>query len=287
MNDIDDKLERGFARLAQSNGRRDLLGAALLAIHSALEDHLRAVLRDATTLSEEERTLLDARDTGWVTLTNLAQRHAGLRSEHRSLILDMNDLRRRFAHGEEFTGDVGTVLRYARLVEALCDRKGLLDGILLDYRETARRAAPTRQPGLSPFWRDALRNLAVIAVVALFLFIVGRALYARLDADLSRLVGALGAAPATPTVGIQPTLDVPTPTPPRRAQIVNLGDAIGWMHEQPNFASGTLPAPLRDGLRVTVLDQQQTDADGVPWQAIAFGGYEGWVPANNLAFDTP
>jgi hypothetical protein len=281
---VDEKLERGFERLAQAEGNRDMLGAALLAIHGALEDHLRAILAESATLGEEDRAVLERRDTGWSTLTRLAQQHANLRPEHRRAILQINELRQAFAHGEEFGGSYNVLVRYGHLVEALCNRRGLLDSVLQNHeRRAAALANPTGWRRLPQFWRDTIRSLAIIGIVAVVLFLIGRALYARVDADLSRLVGSLGVAP---TVVAQPTLSVPSPTPTVRARIVRLGDVTGWLHEQPNFDSATLPYPIREGVRVTVLDQQQT-VDGVAWQYVSVGGYEGWVPLNNLELDTP
>jgi hypothetical protein len=38
-------------------------------------------------------------------------------------------------------------------------------------------------------------------------------------------------------------------------------------------------------MEVTLRDEQKTDSSGTRWQLVEAGGYEGWCPENNLAFD--
>ncbi|GAB4205311.1 MAG: hypothetical protein OHK0022_31270 [Roseiflexaceae bacterium] len=161
MSDTDDKLTRGFTLLARSGGDPDLLGVALLAIHGALEEHLRAELLARPDLRAEERQTLEHYSAGWLPLVRLAQQYLDLTHDQRRTIQEASLLRQNFAYGEPFGGSVGTLLHYGRLVEKLCGRRGLLNEILLTRRRelqaqaaaaaTATESAPeSAEPARTP-----------------------------------------------------------------------------------------------------------------------------------------
>ncbi|HEU4328154.1 MAG TPA: hypothetical protein VFS21_33770 [Roseiflexaceae bacterium] len=352
MSDTDDKLTRGFTLLARSGGDPDLLGVALLAIHGALEEHLRAELLARPDLRSEERQTLEHYSAGWLPLVRLAQQYLDLTHDQRRTIQEASLLRQNFAYGEPFGGSVGTLLHYGRLVEKLCERRGLLNEILLDRRrelqaQAAAAAAaasenatddpapnaerpPAPQPATAPApparratpaagqavaarpvvvpppkptppqadEEDSIDDFAdhdpdaeprpypwvltvatVVLVIALCL--VMREIAVRMD--LGALIGSLG-APAPAAVATETTPGVPETTPVLQARLVGIGAGPGWLHDAPSFDSATLPVPLNDGMVVRVLDQQETSADGVVWQYVTIGGYEGWCPLANLEF---
>ena len=288
MSDVDEKLRRGFELIARSSGDSELLGVALLAIQGALEDHLRVVLGARPDLSAEDRQLLAARGAGPLTLIELAHQYGELNREERLAVLEAASLRQRFARGEPFDGRVGSVLRYGRFVELLCGQQGLLDQVLIEQRRAraratawessdAARGAPAHpEPAGIPLGRFmALAALIVVLLCGIWL---------STQLDMRRILVALSALPP-PTITSGSTAALPATPAPQRARIVRLGGGPGWLHTDPSFTSGTLPIPLSEGMEVTLLDRPQVEADGTTWRYVSVGGYEGWVPANNLAFD--
>jgi len=339
MTDTTDKLARGFRLLARSGGDSDMLGVALLAIHGALEDHLRARLLALPNLDERARRQLE-HYSAWLPLVRLAHQHLDLSPGQRRAIQEAGLLRQSFAYGEPFAGGVGTLLHYGRLVETLCGRAGLLRETLLEERQSrrgtppddsggdgqnartlppeleaqiepaparprqrAQTAEPTAQPPAQPeppeeelddweSWDEPERDLTqlnipwlrvlVPLVFLIALCLVAGEISARLD--LPRLVGTLGLT-GQPTVTSAPGGALPSATPELRARLVGVGAGPGWLHEAPDFASATLPLPLRDGMPATVLERRQTAPDGTVWQYVSVSGYEGWCPLANLDLD--
>lgn len=333
MTDSTDKLERGFRLLARSGGDPDTLGVALLAIHGALEDHLRGQLLARADLDERARRQLE-HYSGWLPLVRLAQQYLNLSPGQRRAIQEAGLLRQGFAYGEPFAGSVGTLLHYGRLVETLCGRAGLLRQTLLAERRAAEEAdgsgaaapplppeleaqiqpaavrAPRPQPaatasppapgpaaqggpddldGLDEWesWDEPepdMTRLRIpwVRVLVPLVFLIALCLVAsevseRLD--LPRLVGSLGLA-ERPTPAAQPT--AAPAAAEQRARLVGIGAAPGWLHQNPDFASATLPLRLRDGMSATLLDRRQSGPDGTVWQYVSVSGYEGWCPLANL-----
>lgn len=123
-------------------------------------------------------------------------------------------------------------------------------------------------------------RLAIAAVAALLLLLAGW----RLLAPQQQQQPAVAERPAAAIVTPVPTEPPVTPTPlVRRARIVNLGNAVGWLREQPSFTAATLPIPLSEGLEVTLVQREPVNAEGTTWGLVATGGYEGWAPLNNIA----
>lgn len=134
MSSVDKKLQRGFTLAAQSDGHPDLLGVAMVAFHSALEDHFDEVLSRMPQIDQQVREALAAGRAGWLQRANLAQEHDLITREQRQMILDVNRLRQEFAHGLAFNGSVESVETYGRFVAEICGRT-------IPQPRRARRAA--------------------------------------------------------------------------------------------------------------------------------------------------
>lgn len=285
MSEVDQKLRRGFALIERSGGDADMLGVALLSIHGALEDHFRATLAARPDLSAQDREALAERGAGWLTLVNLMQKYGALTTVQRRAILEANDIRQSFAHGEPFNGRVSSLLRYGRFAETLCGRTGLLDQVLIEQRyaradraEAARETAPRAYDRAAPAPQRSGLTLGQFLSVAALIVVLALGVWAY------NAIFRGDARPPTDT-GAETTTDLPPTPAPLQARVINLGGATGWLHESPTFDSGTRPIPLSEGMLVVLGDQQQTDADGHAWRFVSVGGYDGWCPADNLQLD--
>jgi hypothetical protein len=286
MSDVDDKLQRGFMLLERAATDSDLLGVALLAIHGALEDHFRQTLSARPTLNLAERQALVRRDITGVALVEMMEQHAGLTVDQRRIVLDAIEIRQNFVNGRPFRWRVGDMLRYARFVEIVCDQRGLLDEILTERR--AARAETEPIPALREPQSRFRPLLSIWNAIALALFvcviIAGVQIYNYFD--FGTLLNAQVAVTPPPVTSAANANVRPTPTSTaRQARITGLGGGPGWLHELPNFDSNTLPIRLGEGMRVTVLESEQTDSDGLLWRYVSVEGYEGWCPAPNLTFE--
>jgi hypothetical protein len=307
---VDEKLRRGFDLAERANGDGDTLGVALLALHGALEDHLDEALRRLPDLAPEERQALEDPAYGWVTRANLALRHELVTREQRQAILDANSQRQEFAHGDPFVGGQRALDNYATLVAGLVSRRPTAahparpaahrparavaptsataparmrssEGTTVsasspwDDRAAVRR---TRRPDLLP---DSLPVRALIAALAVLVLAV--AVWRLLS--LSDPAGQPRTAdrPLEPAITPAATVPPPTATPEvRQGRIVGLGSATGFLHEPPGFDTPTLPPPLPEGAIVILLDDAPVAAGGATWVKVAYSGYEGWVPQNNV-----
>lgn len=285
MSEVDQKLRRGFELIERSGGDADMLGVALLSIHGALEDHFRATLSARPDLSAEDRAALAERGAGWLTLVKLMQKYGTISSVQRRTILEANDIRQSFAHGEPFNGRVSSLLRYGRFAETLCGRSGLLDQVLVERRyaraasaEESRATAPRAYDRAAPAPQRSGLTLGQFLSVAALIVVLALGVWA---------YNAIfhGASGAPPSSGVDATAALPPTPAPLQARVINLGGAIGWLHDAPTFDSGTLPIQLKEGMQVVLGDQQQTDADGHVWRFVSVGGYDGWCPADNLQLD--
>ncbi len=285
MNTVEQKLRRGFGLVERASNDSDLLGVGLLSIHSALEDYLRGVLSNHAEVSAADRQRLIRREVGWRGLVELAQRHLGVAEDQRRVILEADEVRRSFIHGNPFRWRVGDVIRYGRFVEALCGEDGLFEEVLLERRaERPSRpmpAAPPPQPQEQSRWPLYLLRLAIMLAVLGTIVIGLLAGYQWLDRTFLRELEP--ATSAAPTVNAGPTL-APTATA-RRARIVNLGGGPGWLHDTASFASPTLPIRLAEGDVVVLMDDPLVEAEGTTWQRVSVSGYQGWSPVNNLQVD--
>lgn len=292
MADIDEKLRRGLILIERSGGDADLLGAALLSIHGALEDGLHAALLQHPKLTPADREILAERNQGWLPRANLALKYGLLTREQRQRILEANDVRQGFAHGEPLHWGVPELRRYSQFVAVLCGRRALLEQIQRRRDLAARapgipasgsNAGADRQRDQPAMGRGRSRLTGLILAGALVLVLVAFG-----GVALSRPAGLAGLAEIMRLVRAPTATPIPTPSPPTptpriiEARLVRLGAGPGWLHDAPNFASPTLPIPLQEGHTVTVLERQQTDSSGTLWRYVSVGGYEGWCPANNL-----
>lgn len=286
MNTVEEKLRRGFGLVERAESDSDLLGVGLLAIHSALEDHMRGELSNHPAVGEAERQRLIRRELGWNMLVDLAQQHLGLTDEQRKLVLGAQEVRRSFIQGNPFRWRVGDVLRYGRFVETFCGIEGMLDEVLIERRaERRNRPLPTAAPapaapestGNSFLW-----NIIRLAIVVGVFGAIGAGLFATYQWVRDELLPELSpqSAVSAPTSAVAP---VAAPSPvTRTARIVNLGGGPGWLHEQPNFSSATLPPRLSEGDVVNLVNEPPVDADGTTWVLVEAQGYRGWSPANNV-----
>jgi hypothetical protein len=111
MQTIQEKLDRGIKLLNEAGNDSDLLGAALLKLHGALEDHFRALLTTKYQVPTEVERVK------WLELVKLMQEHEGLSAGDRDFILNMNKLRNTAAHGDLFTGTRTQLENYASYVK--------------------------------------------------------------------------------------------------------------------------------------------------------------------------
>jgi hypothetical protein len=310
---VDEKLRRGFDLAATANGDGDTLGLALLALHGALEDHLDETLRQLPELAPEDQQLLEEPGYGWPQRLSLALHYQLVSERQMQAIREVNRQRNTFAHGNRFVGSQRAVELYRDLVADLCgtrptaaypaaqpvyDAAGHAAPYAPPRRERASegttisassawgdRAAlrRNRRPDLVP---DALPVRALIGAAAVLVLLLAgwRLLGWGAPAEEPATAGAPLAPAITPAATVPPA----TPTPEIRAgRIVGLGGASGWMRSEPSFNAATEPPPLVEGSPVTLLDEPPVDAEGTTWVAVSTGGYEGWVPQNNVEETAP
>jgi len=286
MGDIDERIERGAAIYRRAGDDSALLGAALLAFHGALERQIDAELASQSTLGERERGLLEQGRLGWLTRANLAEQFGLLSHAQRDLALEAAKTRLALARGDECDWSADELQTYGRTVALVCGRRELIRQI--DQR--AERAKATVAHPAPQIWNvpATRRRFPVVRAIVTGVFLLTFAavlwtIYIQIDGP--RLLRAFGALTA-PTVAPIPLNDAPTPTPPqRRATITGLGGGPGWLHATPSFDSPTRAIKLADGMEVTLREQRQVDTNGLRWQLVEAGGYEGWVPENNLALN--
>jgi hypothetical protein len=284
MGDIDERIERGAAIYRRAGDDSALLGAALLAFHGALERQIDAELASQSTLGERERGLLEQGRLGWLTRANLAEQFGLLSHAQRDLALEAAKTRLALARGDECDWSADELQTYGRTVALVCGRRELIRQI--DQR--AERAKATVAHPAPQIWDvpATRRRFPVVRAIVTGVFLLTFAavlwtIYIQIDGP--RLLRAFGALTA-PTVAPIPLNDAPTPTPPQhRATIKGLGGGPGWLHATPSFDSPTRAIKLADGMEVTLREQRQVDTNGLRWQLVEAGGYEGWVPENNLA----
>ncbi|MGQ9548752.1 MAG: hypothetical protein ACUVWS_08990 [Roseiflexus sp.] len=304
MTRVEEKVRRGFDLVQRAGDDNDLLGAALLAFHSALSDYLDNELRRSPLLSDAERKAIDEGTLGWATRAALAQRAGLLTETQRDRVLTINWVRTGFAHGEGFAGSARSVAAYGEFVAELC---GLAQPRTASpHRDaSAQRAstgafreagAPTTRPETASGLRarveerqarragwlpeDRPFRLTLVALAALiFIALMIGGLQQLLTPSTPSIAGA---PPIAPSVAIAMP---PTNTPiPKKARIVNLPPGgPGWLRTTPSFRAPTQPVPLSEGLEVTLLERNPVEAEGTRWRLVSVGGYDGWCPEHNLA----
>ena len=306
MTRVEEKVRRGFDLVRRAGDDSDLLGAALLAFHSALSDHLDAELRRSPLLSDAERKAIDEGTLGWATRAMLAQRARLLTEKQRDCVLEINRVRAGFARGEGFAGSARSVAAYGEFVADLC-------GLTQIYASPSQRTtaahrtstgafreasdAPTRPMAASGF-RARVQERKVrqagwslesqsfhLALVALAVLVLVFLAIGGLQRLLTPSPPSIAGAP--PTALSAAIILPPTNTlTPKKARIVNLPPGgPGWLRTTPSFRAPTQPVPLSEGLEVTLLERNPVDAEGTRWRFVSVGGYDGWCPEHNLAMD--
>ena len=294
MNEVDTKLKRGFQIIGRAKNDPDLLGAGLLSIHRGLEEHFRTVLLARPDLNAADRHLLTKEMISGSALFDVVEVYTNLSREHRKVIEGASKHCHNFAEGKAFNGTNNDMVRYGRFVEALCDRKGLFAQTLIEQRASG--------PGLTRHDDNTTELTALLAngqkrpsrtralltrgaIVLTLIVIIGGGWFAFEQFGASGVLNTLGAVPTVTPIAETNMPAPPTPIPTEYARVIRLGDAIGWLHSEPNFTSRTLPLPIVEGVRVTMLDGEETDQDGMQWHYVGLGGYEGWIPTTNLELD--
>jgi hypothetical protein len=318
---VDDKLRRGYELAAHANGDPDALGLALLALHGALEEHLDESLRQLDGLTADERQAMLEPGYGWSRRLELAQRHRLVTRDQAEAIYEVNRQRNAFAHGGAYLGRQRDLDGYATLVASLVGRRQTAARPVVasdEARPSPARAASGPPPAVrrpsparasegttvasasawsqraavrstrrrdlvpdSPWVRAAIGAIAVLVVV----LALWRAL-PRSDGEQPQEITSRGPLQQQITPG--PTAPPASPTPAvRQGRIVGLGGGIGLMHEPAGFDTPTLPPRLLEGTVVTMVETETVEAGGSTWVKISYGGYEGWVPVQNVDQSAP
>jgi hypothetical protein len=285
MGEIDERIERGVAIYRRAGDDSALLGAALLAFHGALELQLDAELANQALLGERERGLLEQGRLGWLARANLAEQYGLLSPNQRALALEAAKTRLALGRGEACDWSADELRTYGRTVALVCGRHELIRQI--DQRAERAKATVAHPTPRILDVPTARRRFPIVRAIVTMVFLLTFAamlwtIYIQIDGP--RLLRALGALTA-PTVAPVVLEDAPTPSPQRRATITRLGGGPGWLHVTPSFDSPTRAIKLAEGMEVTLRGQRQVDANGIGWQLVEVGGYEGWEPENNLALN--
>lgn len=283
MGDIDERLDRGVAIFRRAGDDSALLGAALLAFQAALEQQLDVELANQPTLGERERGLVQQSRLGWATRAALAEQFGLLSPDQRDLALEAAKTRLALARGDQCDWSAEELQTFGRLVALVCGRRELIRQI--DQR--AERARTTAAHTAPRIWEaaPARRSFPIVRAIVTAIFLLTLAaviwtIYIQIDGP--RLLRAFGALSA-PTGAPIELDDAPSPTPPQRhGMIAGLGGGPGWLHATPSFDSPTRAIKLADGMEVTLREQSQVDNNGLRWQLVEVGGYEGWVPESNV-----
>ena len=110
------KLQRGLNRLDDAGQDSSRLGAALLALHGAIEDYFAIRLLQHGVLLPPPSERPWQRPT-WHHLLDLALRWTGLETKDAETIRQANRQRQLFAHGDALKWEQVEVGRYARFVQ--------------------------------------------------------------------------------------------------------------------------------------------------------------------------
>ena len=297
---ISAKLNRGIDLLEDANNDQDLLGVALLAFHAALREHLHILLQSHPALNDAQQQSLSQQPTELRELLELAQHHGDLTREQRWRIDEAEKLVQEFVAGEAFRGSPREVRSYGHFVADLSGHTQLSEHLAsVPASPQLVEALEEEQPMPSLYlgvmrWLPGIALLAILLVAGLWLFGSAANPFAR-PGDLAarpttraRLLPTETPLPTGLTAGIPTIQPAPELAPGTRlARIVRLGGGPGWLHEQANFTSPTLPIRLNEGQQVIGLGPQQQDEDGNPWVLVSVSSYQGWSPLNNVEYATP
>ena len=112
------KLRRGKKLLADAEQNSVYLASALVGIHGAMEDHVRALLASNQDLPEDRRhAVLDRGATRWRDLIDLLRECRVLTEDQLRLVREANKARIDAAHGNSYSGTRESLEEYAALVD--------------------------------------------------------------------------------------------------------------------------------------------------------------------------
>ena len=174
MDDVAEKIQRGFDLLARAEDDDDLVGVALLAFHGALENYIDGELAFHEKLSDDERQLLGRGQLGWKQRAALAQKLLHVPPDFTPLVLDRNRWRQHFAHGGQFMGTAELVQEYGEYVATICDQpipQLEPDVISAKRSSTLRPSKPVQAASTAPVRRPSQPASLPAVPSAVFLLI--------------------------------------------------------------------------------------------------------------------
>ena len=114
---IHNKLQLGLERLLKAGDNPDILGLALISLHSALEEYFRSCLASNSSVPLSEREIIsDPRRMQWKGLLDLMQQYGGLNNDQRQYIFRMNRFHQHVVQGNSFIGTRSELEQYANFV---------------------------------------------------------------------------------------------------------------------------------------------------------------------------
>lgn len=283
------KFQIGIERLAKTGDDPDMLGAALVSIHGALEDAFRIQLAANSLVPASLReTISDPRQADWKTLLDAMQQYGGLSIGDRRTIWRFNGLRLEFAHGKAFRGQRDDLEAYAAFVEPFL-QSGSRPVTTPPY--TPPSLASTRPPPVEMLEEPAprARGAWLVLLALVFALLAGVAYYVLPNIRAPRETAAVARATATVSTSTTPrptanATPVPPTITPRMATVSGLdGDQL-FVREGPSRSAATLDFTLQDGDRVTIVGGP-VDADGFTWWNIESEGRRGWCAGAYLLME--
>ena len=312
----EEKLKLGLDRFHKAGDDVDLLGAALISLHGALEDRFRHALASTPELpASEQKRVLDVAKVQWNELIEMMRLYRGLSAEDAAQIQKMNRERQAVAHGNRYKAGQAALERYAQLV------RGFFPGLELaspaprvaprspaeaertapkPKPEQAAKAQTTTQPASRPRPKAAAKP-AEKSTAEPGPARKQTASPAKAQAPLHKprrinpaLVLILGLLFIIACVGlstlIQGNADRVHTTPANTEAIPSLPSIstsayrvttdILNMRTEPGMTA-TIITTLANGTRVEVLNEE-TRLDGRIWTRVRTGSYEGWVDSQYL-----
>lgn len=307
----EDKLKLGLDRFHKAGDDTDLLAAALISLHGALEDRFRHALASTPELpTSEQKRVLDVTAVQWNELIEMMRLYRGLSAEDAAQIQKMNRERQSVAHGNRYKAGRATLERYAQLV------RSFFPGLELPGpapSSAARSPAEPARPVPKPKPEQPTKAQAAAQAASKPRPKAAdrpaekssaeprparkqAALPARTQAPLQSsrrinpaLVLILGLLFIVACVGLSTLLQsntgpvstapshtdtIPTLASTSRSSYRMTTDILN-MRTEPGMHA-TIITTLTNGTRVELLNEE-TGLDGRTWTRVRAGSYEGWV----------
>lgn len=291
MDDTASKLHLGLEHLAQAGNDVDKLGAALIRIHGALEDHFRTWLASNSSVPLAQRALVqDRRQVQWRELLNLMQRYGDLSDETRRKILRANALRQEVAHGGAYSGTRDELEAYAALVRSLCadSRMGQERTRGAGAPDQAQPDAQAEPPGehmpagqAAAHTSRSMQFATLVAVMGALILVLLLSMSWRGAIQLAHSAASRGLAVVADDAAT-PTLGIPMAMMPATATLVGPADGLLQLRSGPARDAEALPVYLAEGMRVAIIG----DAVNGMWY-IEVAGQQGWIDVAYLRLDMP